>query len=183
MQSAFPGGGEPHIPASNRRRKTRGAPGLSVGLRRCPGYFGGRKGYGGRKKGSAQESVRPPGFIGFPRFVADGLTRFHGPGRESSPMFTDLSARSCIDRRGRRKSPVSVYADDRHGPTQQRTQARAAAQRANSIGWCDGLHGALREGQTVPKIPSNKGLHLPSAPYNPRIPGFKALRDCDALSR
>src|ERR1039457_2747174 len=47
MQSAFPGGGEPHIPASNRRRKTRGAPGLSVGLRRCPGYFGGRKGYGG----------------------------------------------------------------------------------------------------------------------------------------
>src|ERR1019366_3658612 len=50
MQSAFPGGGEPHIPASNRRRKTRGAPGLSVGLRRCPGYFGGRKGYGGRKK-------------------------------------------------------------------------------------------------------------------------------------
>src|ERR1019366_2275034 len=35
MQSAFPGGGEPHIPASNRRRKTRGAPGLSVGLRRC----------------------------------------------------------------------------------------------------------------------------------------------------
>ena len=51
------------------------------------------------------------------------------------------------------KSPVSVYADDRHGPARQRTQARAAAQRAKSIGWCDGLHGVLREGQTVPEIP------------------------------
>ena len=79
-------------------------------------------------------------------------------------MFTDLSARSCIDRRGRPKSPVSVYADDRHGPTHQRTQARAAVQRANSIGWCGGLNGALREGQIALKIPSNKGLQLLSAP-------------------
>jgi hypothetical protein len=94
-------------------------------------------------------------------------------------MFTDLSARSCIDRRGRRKSPVSVHADDRHGPTHQRTQARAAAQRANSIGWCDGLHGALREGQTVPKIASNKGLQLPSASVqsaNSSIQGSQRLR-------
>jgi transposase len=58
------------------------------------------------KKGSERESVSPPGFIGFPRFGADGLTRLHNPGSESSPMFTDLPARSCIDRRGRRKSPV-----------------------------------------------------------------------------
>ena len=97
------------------------------------------------KRGSEQESVRPPGFIGFPGFGADGLTKFHGPGSESSPMFTDLLALACIDRRRRRKSPVSVHADDCHGPTHQRTQARAAAQRANSIGWCDGLHGALRK--------------------------------------
>ena len=67
------------------------------------------------KNGSPQESVRPPGFIGFSRFGADGLTGFHGSGSESSPMFTNLSARSCVDRRGRRKSPVSFHADDRHG--------------------------------------------------------------------
>ena len=35
--------------------------------------------------GSEQESVRPPGFIGFPGFWADGLTRFLDPGSESSP--------------------------------------------------------------------------------------------------
>ena len=35
-------------------------------------------------------------------------------------MFTHLSARSRIDRRGRRKSPLFVYADDRQGPTHQR---------------------------------------------------------------
>jgi hypothetical protein len=129
--------------------------------------------------GSEQESVRSPGFIGFPRFGADGLTRFHGPVSESSPMFTDLSARSCIDRRGRRKSPVSVYADDRHGPTHQRTQGRAATQRAKSIGWCDGLHGALREGQTAPKIPSNKGFTAAISPLqsaNSRIQGSQRLR-------
>ncbi len=48
-----------------------------------------------RKMGSEQESVRPPGFIGFPGFWAEGLTRFHSPGSESWPMFTDLSARSA----------------------------------------------------------------------------------------
>ena len=47
--------------------------------------------------GSEQESVSPPGFIGFLGFWADGLTRFLDPGSESSPMFTDLSARSYID--------------------------------------------------------------------------------------
>jgi hypothetical protein len=39
-------------------------------------------------------------------------------------MFTDLSARSCIDRRRRRKSPVSVYADNRRGPTHRGPQVR-----------------------------------------------------------
>src|ERR1035441_26823 len=48
------------------------------------------------KNGSEQESVRPPGFLGFPWFGADGLTRFHGPGSESSPMFTDLSAAPAL---------------------------------------------------------------------------------------
>ena len=94
-------------------------------------------------------------------------------------MFTDLSALSCIDRRRRRKSPVSVDAVDRHGPTHRGTQARAAPQLANSIGWYDGSHGAIREGQTAPKIPSNKGLHLPSAPVqsaNSSIQGFQRLR-------
>ena len=129
--------------------------------------------------GSEQESVRPPCFIGFPRFGAGGLTRLHGPRSESSPMFTDLSARSCIDRRGRRKSPVSIYADDRHDPTHQRTQARAAVQRANSIGWCGDSHEGLREGQIAPKIPSNKGLQLLSAPEQPAnssIQGSQRLR-------
>lgn len=65
--------------------------------------------------GSEQESVRPPGFIGFPAFWTDGLTRLLSPGSESSAMFTDLSARSCIDRRRRWKPPVSVYADGRRG--------------------------------------------------------------------
>lgn len=55
--------------------------------------------------GSEQQSVRPPGFIGFRGFWADGLTRFLGPGSESSPIFTDLSAGSYSDRRGRWKSP------------------------------------------------------------------------------
>src|SRR5450759_974593 len=32
--------------------------------------------------GCEQESVRPPRFIGFPGFGADGLTRFHGTGSE-----------------------------------------------------------------------------------------------------
>jgi hypothetical protein len=36
--------------------------------------------------GSERESVSPPGFIGFPRFGADGLTRLHNPGSESSPV-------------------------------------------------------------------------------------------------
>src|SRR5664279_5541129 len=106
------------------------------------------------KKGSEQESVRPPGFIGFPGFWADGPTRFHGPGSESSPMFTDLSARSCIYRRCRWISPVSVYADDRRGPTHRGEQARAATQRANPIGWCEGLaRGRSGKGQTAPNIP------------------------------
>ena len=64
-------------------------------------------------------------------------------------------------------------------PTNQRTQAWAAAQRASSIGWCDGLHGTLWEGQTVPKIPSNKELQLPSARVqsaNSGIQGSQRLR-------
>ena len=52
--------------------------------------------------------------------------RFHGPGSESSPMFTDLSARSCIERRRRWKSSLAVYADDRHGPTHRGAQARGS---------------------------------------------------------
>jgi hypothetical protein len=154
-------------------------PAASIGI----GIAALRRGLKLTEFGSEQESVRPPGFIGFPRFGADGLTRFHGPGSESSPMFTELSAHSCIDRRRRRKSPVSVYAHERHGPTHQRTQARAATQRANSIGWCDGLHGALREGQTVPKIPSNKGLQLPSAPVQSANSTIQGSKDCVALSR
>ena len=89
-------------------------------------------------------------------------------------MFTDLSARSCIERRRRWKSPVSVHADDRRGPTDRGAQARAATQRANSIGWCVARAGALREGQNTPNIRSNKGLHPPVAPYNPRIPSIQA---------
>jgi hypothetical protein len=55
----------------------------------------------------------------------------------------------------------------------------AAAQRANSIGWCDGSHAVFREGQTASKIPSNKGLHLPSSPVqsaNSSIHGSQRLR-------
>ena len=111
--------------------------------------------------------------------MADGLTRLHGPGSESSPMFTDLSARSRIDRRGRRKSPLFVYADDRQGPTHQR---RKRGQQLSAPTQSDGTMartGALREGQTNPKILSNKGLQLPSAPVqsaNSSIQGSQRLR-------
>jgi len=84
-------------------------------------------------------------------------------------MFTDLSARSYIDGRRRRKSPVSVYADDRRGPTHQGAQARAATQRANSIGWGEAPHGGPQEGQTAPSMLSNKGLRPPVPLYNPEF--------------
>jgi hypothetical protein len=90
----------------------------------------------------------------FRGILAVGLTRFHGPGSEPSPTFTELSASSCIDRRRRWKSPASVYADGRRGPTYRVAQARSATQRANSIGWGDGSPMALRESQTVLNIPS-----------------------------
>src|SRR5450756_1622600 len=77
-----------------------------------------------RKRGSEQESVSPPFLLGFRGLGPGGLTRLHGPGNESSPMFTDLSARSCIDRRGRRKSPVSVY---ERRPPWSNTSANASA--------------------------------------------------------
>src|SRR5450759_3501145 len=67
--------------------------------------------------GSEQESVRPPCFIGFSGFGADGLSRSHSAGSEPSPMFTDLSAGPCRDRHRQRESPVFVCADDRRGPT------------------------------------------------------------------
>jgi hypothetical protein len=93
--------------------------------------------------GSERESVRPPGFIGFPGFWADGLTRFLCPASESSPMFTDPSARSFTDRRRRRKSPVPAYGDDRRGPAHRAAQAQVATQCANSTGCCEAsLRGA-----------------------------------------
>ena len=96
--------------------------------------------------------------------------------RQCSPTFRPaLALIGAAD--GNR--PFSVYADDRHGPTHRGTQARAAAQRASSIGWCDGSHGALRKGQTALKIQSNKGLPLPSAPVksaNSSIQGSQKLR-------
>src|SRR5450631_2579469 len=48
-------------------------------------------------------------------------------GRETivrPPMFTGLSAHSCIDRRRLRKSPGFRRADERYGPTQRGPQAR-----------------------------------------------------------
>ena len=116
------------------------------------------------KKASEQESVRPPGFIGFPGFRADGLPRSHGPGSESSPMFTDLSAHCCIDRGRRRKPSFRLRRRPPRSGTSGMCKRRQEAPRASSIRWCDDPHGALREGQTAPKVPSNKGLHLPSAP-------------------
>ena len=124
-----------------------------------------------------------PGFIGFPGLGADGLTRFHGPGSELSPMFTDLSARSCIDRRRRQKSPVSVYgrrtAMVQHITERKRGQQLSAP--TQSDGW-DGLHGTFREGQITPKIPSNKGLQLAISPRTIREVQYSRLSETALLS-
>ena len=63
-------------------------------------------------------------------------------------MFTDLSARSCVHRRRRGETSRSVYADDRRGPVVRGAQARAATHRANSIGWWEASHGALRKAKS-----------------------------------
>ena len=81
--------------------------------------------------------------------------------RQCSPTFRPALASIGA---GVGNPPFSVYADNRDGPTPQRTQARAPARRASSIGWCDGLREALREGQAAPKIPSNKGLRSATSP-------------------
>jgi hypothetical protein len=60
---------------------------------------------GPAKNGSEQESVKPPGFIGFPGFGTVEPTGFDDLGSELPPMFTGLSAHSCVDRRHLRKSP------------------------------------------------------------------------------
>ena len=135
-----------------------------------------------RKDASEQESVRPPGFIGFPGFRADGLPRSYGPGSESSPMFTDLSAHCCIDRGRRRKPSFRLRRRPPRSGTSGMCKRRQEAPRASSIGWCDDPHGALREGQTAPKVPSNKGLHLPSAPDTIREFQYSRLSENALLS-
>jgi hypothetical protein len=128
--------------------------------------------------GSEQESVRPPGFIGFPRFGADGLTSFHGPGSESSPMFTHLSARSRIDRRGRRKSPLFVYADDRQGPTHQRRkrgQQLSAPTQSDCAMAYTGRSGKAKPPRRYCKI-TGYGCHQPGTIREFRIQGSQRLR-------
>ena len=56
-------------------------------------------------------------------------------------MFTDLSDRSYIDRRGHRKSPVSVYADDRDG---QHISERKRGQRFSALTQSDGAVASTR---------------------------------------
>jgi hypothetical protein len=81
-----------------------------------------------------------------------GLTRLHGPGSESSPMFTDLSARSCIDRRGRQKSPVSVY--ERRPPCVQHISQRKRGQHLSASTKSDGAV-ACRGAQGRPNRPED----------------------------
>jgi Membrane dipeptidase (Peptidase family M19) len=134
------------------------------------------------KKGSEQESVRTPGFIGFPRFGADGLTGLHSPGSESSPMFTGLSARSCVDRRGCRKSPVFRLC---RRPRWSDTSAKASAgtssarQLNRKVRWL-----ARRSGKAKPprRYRQIRGYCCHRPLSKPRIPVFKAPRECAALS-
>ena len=121
-----------------------------------------------------------PGFIGFPGLGADGLTRFHGPGSESSPMFTDLSARSCIDRRRRQKSPVSVYG--RRTPwsntSPNASAGSSSARQLNRMGAmaCTGRSGKAKSPRRYRQI---RGYSLPSAPVQSEkssIQGSQRLR-------
>jgi len=137
--------------------------------------------------GSEQESVSPHGFIGFLGFWADGLTRFLDPGSESSPMFTDLSARSYIDC----PPPIEIarFRLCRRPPWSGTSgSASSGGNSARQLGaptQSDGVKPrteAFREHQTAPNVPSNNRLCPPAAPYNPRIPVFKPLRDCAVLS-
>ena len=63
-------------------------------------------------------------------------------------MFTDLSARSCLDRRPRRKSPVSVYADDRsmvqHIGERKRGQQLSEPTQSDGAMACTGRSGKAR---------------------------------------
>jgi hypothetical protein len=108
-----------------------------------------------------------------------GLIRFDSSGSELSPILTDLSAHSCMDRRRQQKSHVFVCADERRGPTHRGAPTAAAVQRAKSIGWQDGSYRALREGKAASKIPSNKGVTPAISPVqsaNSSIQGSPRLR-------
>ena len=124
-----------------------------------------------------------PGFIGFPGLGADGLTRFHGPGSESSPMFTDLSARSCIDRRRRQKSPVSVYG--RRTPwsntSPNASAGSSSARQLNRMGAmaCTGRSGKAK---SPPKILSNQGLQPAISPRTIREVQYSRLSETALLS-
>jgi hypothetical protein len=90
-------------------------------------------------------------------------------------MFAGLSPTRCTARRRRRKLPLPPMlptAAVRHIGS---TSARAAAQNVNSMGWCDGSHGAFRDDKTVLMRLLNKGLDLPSLGVPSAIPVFKAL--------
>ena len=97
-------------------------------------------------------------------------------------MFTDLSAHCCIDRGRRRKPSFRLRRRPPRSGTSGMCKRRQEAPRASSIRWCDDPHGALREGQTAPKVPSNKGLHLPSAPDTIREFQYSRLSENALLS-
>jgi hypothetical protein len=97
--------------------------------------------------GSEQESVGPRGFIEFPSLATSGLIRVDGVGSESSPMFTGLSASSCIHRRHLLKS-----------------------QGFRVSRWCGCSNRPIREGQTAPKTYQIKSYAHHLVAYNPPDP-------------
>src|SRR5277367_4530685 len=60
-------------------------------------------------------------------------------------------------------------------------KAPAATEHANSTGWCEASHGALREGQTAPNMRQIRGYGRQQLRTIPEFPLFKPLRDCAVL--
>jgi hypothetical protein len=73
-------------------------------------------------------------------------------------MFTDLSALFALIGAANGNRSVSVYVDEHHLPHHPGMQARAAFQRAHSIGWRDGSRAALRERPNRPEDTVKSGV-------------------------
>ena len=98
-------------------------------------------------------------------------------------MFTGLSALSALLDAAIGNRPFCLCRRPPRSDTSGSVSSRAAAQRANSVGWCNELGRGVLGSQLAPKIRSNKGLRPPPALERSANSSIQVIRGCAALSR